>query len=501
MIINDVPLFDEHEVEEPVIGKDGKPTGERRKVAYSREVLQSMCDNMNERIADTGDYTAICVAHTMTPQEKLAGIVHQPEVIGFAGPYYVGRFGRKKPRWCIFAKDWAIFKEDVELLRKYPRRSVEVWRTPDVEDRFFDPIAVLGGETPKRDLGLSYYSMSPKPGVSIARYSMAYASGANTFVPEGNGRPRKGTAKYAEGESQPQEGTSMALTEDEVNQILEAFLSTAPMQWVSQRMTEESAKSEAPPEDPGMGEEPEPGPPVMDDMAPPPDGAPEPPAEAPVGPPEGPPGDGMPRDPEKELNADEEEIDGQGGKESDNEDSPTRPTEPVMDSDDKEQNIAPLVAAGAGYVAGSMMSKNSRNGNKSSYSKNGSNDPLVRQNAELMSRIERMEMETMVKDRHSRVSDWATTFLHIDTDAERELASRMTASEWDAHVTGVERYAQRNPVHMHGIPTSAELPGPSRDNAAFHSRVRDRIRRYAAGGIKADFQAIQSEVAKEMGRV
>ena len=50
VVFRDVPIFDEHEMveEHPV-------TGARKVVRYTRGVLQSMADNMNRRITQSGD--------------------------------------------------------------------------------------------------------------------------------------------------------------------------------------------------------------------------------------------------------------------------------------------------------------------------------------------------------------------------------------------------------------------------------------------------------------
>ncbi len=180
-ISHDIPIFDEHEVEEPQYDAEGNRVG-TKKLRYTRKVLQAMAENMNRRIADTGDLTALCLGHTPTPEQRRAG-VSQPPLVGFAGPFYVGTIGNEKPRAAIIAKDWGIYRDEADKVRKFPRRSVEVWREPDPMDRYIEPIALLGAEVPRRDLGLAYSRVHS--GVAVERYTAMAPSGTNTFIPGG----------------------------------------------------------------------------------------------------------------------------------------------------------------------------------------------------------------------------------------------------------------------------------------------------------------------------
>ena len=117
-------------------------TGTRR-IRYTRDVLEAIAENMNRRISDTGDFTPICAGHTPTDDERRRG-VPMPDLVGFSGPFYVGMLGGDNPRPAIYAKNWAIFRDEVDRARKLPRRSVEVWREENPRDRYFDPIALLG---------------------------------------------------------------------------------------------------------------------------------------------------------------------------------------------------------------------------------------------------------------------------------------------------------------------------------------------------------------------
>lgn len=138
---DEVAVLDEHLLTD----EDGKPIEQ-----LSPTILQQIADNNNKRIDETGDYCPIVIGHTKDGDHEK----DQPEVIGFAGPFRVKKFFNSKKK-AIFAR-WRIFKDKVDLLRKFPRRSVELW----VSRWEIDPISVLGATTPDRDLGLVKLSRS-----------------------------------------------------------------------------------------------------------------------------------------------------------------------------------------------------------------------------------------------------------------------------------------------------------------------------------------------------
>ena len=107
--------------------------------------LREIVENNNRRVRDTGDAAVICLHHTPDdgPAENL--------VVGFAKNFRLGRIGRENPRRCILA-DFHLRKDRYELAKEHPRRSVELW----LDSKVIDPIALLGAETPARDLGLLF---------------------------------------------------------------------------------------------------------------------------------------------------------------------------------------------------------------------------------------------------------------------------------------------------------------------------------------------------------
>ncbi len=134
-VANPVAILDEHWLEDD----------EGNKIVYlSPALLQRFADNGNKRIKATGDWTPIVVGHTKDGEPETA----QPEVIGMAGEFYVGPLFNTKKK-ALFCKKWRIYKDKLPLLRKFPRRSVEIW----LKRMEIDPISLLGATTPDRDLG------------------------------------------------------------------------------------------------------------------------------------------------------------------------------------------------------------------------------------------------------------------------------------------------------------------------------------------------------------
>lgn len=185
-----VPIFDEHE------GEDG--------TVYDREVLAHIAQNNNDRIEDTNDLCPIVGWHT--PQEDEYDPDKDPPIIGWAEQFRVEDFGNKRPRGCIFCT-FKIYKKFHDYFKSHPRRSVEIWPEDDPKQRYIDPIAVLAGVTPKRDLGYLYAkSTSVGPEVlepmrysqknqsSKLKYEMAYPGGGNTYVTSGTERKKNSRA-------------------------------------------------------------------------------------------------------------------------------------------------------------------------------------------------------------------------------------------------------------------------------------------------------------------
>jgi uncharacterized small protein (DUF1192 family) len=217
-----VAVFDEHVAR----NGDGSTTH------YEHKGLSAIVRNMNDRIRKTGNYAALTDGHTTDdPADQ------QPEVLGYSGPFYLGQVGNEgAPRWAVFSVEWHR-KSAAPILDTHRTRSPEVWLTPRLEDRVMDPIAALGAERPRRDLGMARYSLSgsqhevaveryaargitrlsatrvqgQRSGIKVERYAAAaMPGGANTFVPD---------EKYSADEPETEGRDSMALSDEDARKI------------------------------------------------------------------------------------------------------------------------------------------------------------------------------------------------------------------------------------------------------------------------------------------
>jgi hypothetical protein len=201
--IPNVPAFDEHEEdiwvpEEDSKGnvvKDASGKIKKRKQVWNcdESELEEICRANNERLEKTGDLTVIAIGHT----DDNAPATQQPPVVGVAKDWRVDRFGPEGKLAAVH--DWYIDRHwlcdgkacsDAEakakakaFMRRYPRRSIELWRN----SKIVDPISVLGAQTPQRDLGmmLAFNSRSD----DRVRYSREGYSMAEPEVPTGTAQP------------------------------------------------------------------------------------------------------------------------------------------------------------------------------------------------------------------------------------------------------------------------------------------------------------------------
>jgi len=135
---------------------------------YGRLELQLMVDWANYRIRNSDTFSVISAGHTPTPDEIAAGRA-MPDVLGYAGPFYLGQLGDVDPRWAIYVDEW-IHLADVARFEKCQRRSPEVWVSEPIEQRTMDPIAALGAETPRLDCGMNPYCRAGD-GQTVMSYS------------------------------------------------------------------------------------------------------------------------------------------------------------------------------------------------------------------------------------------------------------------------------------------------------------------------------------------
>lgn len=225
--VRDVPIFAEHQT----TAKNG------RRLIFGRRELQAVCDNCNRRIRETGDYAVVSILHTTGEGEQPS----DPEVVGFAGPFRVDRIGATtgRPRFAILADMHYFNKSDVlEQVRRHPRRSPELWLADRYEDMFLDPIALLGAQAPRLDLGLFYSATGD--GQQVEKYQAEAASPAagNVFIPSDDAG--KKNRKHYEAPNPNMENQAMPLSPEDVKQIVDAIAQTDWAQWCQSKMQAES---------------------------------------------------------------------------------------------------------------------------------------------------------------------------------------------------------------------------------------------------------------------
>lgn len=261
--VENVAEFTEHRTKHK--GRDG----EERPVIYDRRALEAVLNRCNERIADTGDFSPISDGHT--PVEEGGKM---PDVLGYAGPFYLGQIGNTNPRWAIFADEWHDQSEAARL-EKLRRRSPEVWMEERMEDRFLDPVAALGAETPRLDMGWSGYSRT-RDGRQVMKYSgPAVFPGQFNTSPAGGGKDKK--QRYApENAMDPQQGSNPQV-EQVANMVMQMIMASDV--WTAlQEAVQDSPQSSFGDDEPEPAEEPqaEGTPPINDAPTPPPAAEPEP---------------------------------------------------------------------------------------------------------------------------------------------------------------------------------------------------------------------------------
>jgi hypothetical protein len=138
VIVPNVYVLDEFEMTDD----DGKV------VARIDEVfIRKLVARMVERENVTGDLCPFVIGHTKdNPQGD--DEINGPKLVGYFRNWkQIPFFDTGK---TAAAPDVWIFRDDVELVKRFPRRSSEVW----VGKYEIDPVSALGATTPARDLGL-----------------------------------------------------------------------------------------------------------------------------------------------------------------------------------------------------------------------------------------------------------------------------------------------------------------------------------------------------------
>lgn len=277
--VPNIPVFQEHET----------VTSSGKQLKFGREELQAVVDRCNRRITESGDYAAVTIGHTPDPDQKAAG-AEMPPIVGFCGPFRLGLIGQpgSRQKYAILG-DFHYYREDLDKVKRHPRRSSELWIEDRYSEMFLDPIALLGAEAPRLDMGL-LYSANRHEGQRIVhreKYAAVAPSAGSVFIPSGNGHDRKDYAAGPEqdpaGEPSNSKGSSMLAPED-VKSIVDALESLDWVQFVKSQMAAGAGHPSVPP---AGGAMPPGAPPAMAPPGAPPMGHPgtvPPPAAPPAAP-------------------------------------------------------------------------------------------------------------------------------------------------------------------------------------------------------------------------
>jgi hypothetical protein len=376
-----VAILDEHEL----VDAQGNST------RIDADALQTIADNCNRRVEETGDECPLVIGHTLDDAPE----TDQPPVVGYARDFFVGdlfRTGKK----ALFAT-FKILADKVDVVRNYPRRSVELW----LERMEVDPISLLGATTPERDLGLLQLERRGSP----KRYSRVYDDATCPTppcdpVPPSVPEVPENSAPMAD-EMKPDDAPKgdadkSTLSDADVSKIVAAIMQTDVFKQLEQIIAEE----ETTPEGADAGH--------PDDAFPPPGGDPAPTPPGPTPPP--------PPPVDKERRGDHEESVQYGD------------LDKVKMQRDTQELKAKLNRTESQVHA------------------------LQRENEEFKRKYRRSERE---KDLRSLVADDGFSF---DVAEELDLVTDMSEDVYKVHVDRIKKNYSRAPVRVGLIPT-VENPG------------------------------------------
>lgn len=145
------PLLDQHELVDPEKGM---------KVKVDAAFLNDVARNANARATTKGNPVPIIVGHTEDGGEERPVVGYYVNLRTVPNP--------ERPDELILVGTPKVRRNRARVLEDFPRRSVELW----VGRREIDPVALLGGTTPERDLGDQAVIRYSRDGGGHYRYAM-----------------------------------------------------------------------------------------------------------------------------------------------------------------------------------------------------------------------------------------------------------------------------------------------------------------------------------------
>lgn len=499
-IVRDVPVFAEHQTQ----AKNG------RQLSFGYNELKAVCDRCNQRIADTGDYAAITIGHTPDPALIATGRAQSPRIVGFAGPFKMGLLGdnAQNRRYAILA-DFRIFKDDWELVRRHPRRSPELWLEESYDRMFLDPIALLGAEAPRLDMGLLYSAVrhASQGDTLVEKYAAVAPAAGTVFVP---------SDRYAA--QQGQENSTM-LTQDDIGQLVQAIQQTDVWQWVTNKMQEDGGNNSSA----NQGSEPDmssipPSQPIPDNAmqggmpGSPPQGMaggppPAPPAAPAPGAPQAAGGSPPPADRQKQSN-----NMAHGGM---SRSAYAAGADDAMPDDDDDEDNRPMIGEDEededeeGKEGDTDVDNDEEA--KQKYSRAGNRLPNTAQLVQLVQKLSKQlkRAEAQLNEerahridaqRYSKLQQMVAEGVLIDCDKEMKRLNYSKASDeqFASAIEFINEHAQRMPTNLL-IPTFDDAPRSSGGAEKYSKENADRALRIceqkALKGESVDYVSVLSDVA------
>ncbi len=470
--IANVPVFAEHET----TARDG------RKLRFTRNELEAIAQRCNQRIRDTGDYAAITLGHT--PEDPNGD---QPEMIGLAGPFRIGLLGEpgERQRYAILC-DYHVYRDKVDLLRQYPRRSPELYLEDRYDQMYLDPIALLGAQAPRLDMGLLY--SATRGGRLVEKYAAACPAAGSVFIRSDGDKTDYAASPAAPGatpETPHKEPSPMALSPEDVRQIVDALEQLDWVQYVKQQMAAQAPTATEPAKEPAKPTEEggaAPAVPAEPPVPPPPPHKPPPPVQGEV--PKAPP-----HDAEKEkLGARHYAAEG-SGEGDDPEKAGTASVAGV--SDDAIQGTARGSVAGEDDDAKKPLKMARILADQQA---------LKARLADLEDQLAREKHARTYAERYALLSGMRETLV-FDVEAEAEMVKDFSPEQFEKYAAALRRNCTRMPVY-HDLPTheddavsdAPERPGTKGEREKFIAQHRAKALKYckdkASAGLDVKYEDV-----------
>ncbi|MEM6798547.1 MAG: hypothetical protein AAF589_03450 [Planctomycetota bacterium] len=220
-----IPVFREHTTRRPSKRLADGTVVPGEEITFGPNELRLIAERCNRRISSTGDYAVLTLGHTPTEEQRAAGAA-DPPVIGFAGPFQLGTIGPEGDESYVILATHYVYRDRLQDYRRHPRRSPEVWMEDDFAEMFLDPIALLGAEVPRLDMGLMYGLARHSDGREVCRYSSAAAmpGPVSTQTP---------------GEPVQYQTEDSGMSPEDIERIVEAVSQLPVFQYMQAKMAEE----------------------------------------------------------------------------------------------------------------------------------------------------------------------------------------------------------------------------------------------------------------------